>query len=170
MEEESAARLGEAGLSIRAPALVRSADVRYGGQDFTLQVALPSPLFGEADLSAVAERFAVEHRRRFGYVLDDAVVLVNLRVSAVGEAAEPHPPVPAGAGDALKGRREVFDRGSGRLASWSVYERRLLEPEREMEGPAVVEEPQSTHLVPAGDGFHADARGNLFLKIAAVGG
>src|SRR5215472_6994759 len=105
MEGEAISRLEKARLSTTKPVVQRWADVRYGGQEFTLQVALPARLAADADLEAVSKEFASEHLRRFGYVLDDAVVLVNLRVSAVGTPAEPRPAPAAQGGKALKGRR-----------------------------------------------------------------
>jgi N-methylhydantoinase A len=168
MEAEAVERLVEAGLSASAPSVRRWADVRYGGQDFTLRVELPERFTDDGAIAAVAAHFATEHRRRFGYVLDDAVRLVNLRVSAIGAVVEPRPPVVAGGGEARKGSREVFDRRSGRMTSWPVYERGRLTPGAELEGPAVIEEPQSTHLVQAGDTFHTDDSGNLHIKVGAI--
>jgi N-methylhydantoinase A len=165
MEAEAVRRLGEASLTGSPPSVQRWADVRYGGQDFTLQVSLPSRLGGDAELEAVAVEFTQEHRRRFGYSLDDEVVLVNLRVSAMAEAREPVPSPPPGGGKALKGWREVFDRDAGRMSRRPVYERGLLACDRDIEGPAVVEEPQSTHLVPGGARFGVDRTGNLVLAL-----
>jgi len=170
MEAEATSRVDRAGLSATKPAVRRWADLRYGGQDFTLQVALPPRLGGDGDMEAVSEQFASEHLRRFGYVLDAAVVLVNLRVSAVGTPAEPRPARASQGGEAMKGRRHIFDRASGRMSLWPVYERSLLRPHQVIEGAAVVEEPQSTHLVMASDSFHVDALGNLFVSVRAGGG
>ena len=169
MEAEAVARLGRRHLAEATPSLLRWADVRFGGQDFTLQVRLPARLAGKRDLEAVAARFTEEHRRRFGYVLDDEVVLVNLRVSALAEALEPASPPLLARGDALKGRRQVFDRAEGRMSRRPVYERTRLGTDREYQGPAIVEEPQSTHLVPAGCTFHLDELGNLHLSVGRVG-
>jgi N-methylhydantoinase A len=113
-------------------------ELRYRGQAFELPVA------GAENLR---ERFEAEHERAYGYRDDDAEVeLVTVRVT--GAVAGPE--IEAGeAPDAERGIREtVF----GETAVWRGV------PER-VEGPAIVELPESTLVVPPGWRGEAEANG-----------
>lgn len=126
--ERARAALGKRGRG-RMEALVR-----YRGQGGGLSVPLTKRL---------AAAFAREHQRRFGFVTDAGLEVVQLRVRC--EA----PPRALPALEPARGSRPEAERrpplGGTRLP---VYDRRKLS--RAVTGPAVVEEPTATTLVPPG--------------------
>ncbi|QCS41071.1 hydantoinase/oxoprolinase family protein [Natrinema versiforme] len=122
----------------------RAADCRYAGQSFELTV----PVDDEFDAATVAERFREAHERAYGYAMDESIEIVNLRATATIPGSEPtirH----EGAGDAVVGTREAHFPGTGddpREAT--VYDRDRLAPGAAVDGPAILEQAESTTVVP----------------------
>jgi N-methylhydantoinase A len=119
---------------------VRAAyDLRYAGQAFELTV----PGDERPDPDDLREAFDAAHEERYGYADPDAELeLVTVRVAAVLEPAE----LPAGedADAEERGSREaVFD---GERVDTKV----VRGVPAELEGPAIVELPESTVVVPPG--------------------
>ncbi|SNZ13078.1 N-methylhydantoinase A [Natronoarchaeum philippinense] len=120
----------------------RSADLRYAGQSFELEVEADEPV----DPAALAERFHEAHERTRGYRMDEAVELVTLRARAVVPGRE----LPIGyqsSADARRGEREVTFGADGPVST-PIYDRAGLDAGREIDGPAVVEQAESTTVVP----------------------
>ncbi|WP_129115722.1 hydantoinase/oxoprolinase family protein [Halegenticoccus tardaugens] len=135
----------------------RAADLRYVGQSFELTVSVGDGF----DPDSLSTRFHDAHESAYGYRMDDPVELVNLRATAVGE----RPPVDLtyrGEGDPEKGTREAFfDDG---FRETPVYDRDALpvgsgrgggdgssdDPAIDLSGPAILEQDESTTVVPPG--------------------
>ncbi|MDG5760765.1 hydantoinase/oxoprolinase family protein [Natronococcus sp. A-GB1] len=128
-----------------AARIERAADCRYAGQSFELTV----PVDDSVDLEAVTERFHAAHERAYGYRMDEAVEIVTLRASATVEGASPivrH----EGGGDARLGTREVYFPDTEGAQTTTVYGRDQLQPRTTVYGPAVLEQAESTTVVPPG--------------------
>jgi N-methylhydantoinase A len=137
----------------------RSADVRYRGQGYELNVP-----FG----SEMAAQFHDLHQRRYGFANETrALEVVNVRVRMVS-AAEAFTPVvqPLHEGDgshALIGMRQVYFDGS--FQDTRLYDRELLRPGDTFAGPAIVSEYSSTTVLPFGDVLRVDGLGNLVIEV-----
>ncbi len=134
----------------------RAADLRYVGQSFELTV----PVGDEFDAGAVAERFRDAHENAYGYTMDDPIELVNLRATAVVERESPSVSYRT-AGDAKKGSREVFFGDSFHEAP--VFDRVGLAEGQAVEGPAILEQNESTVVVPPAWSGTVQADGTLAL-------
>ncbi len=136
-------------------AVERSADVRYRGQSFELEVPAD-------DLDALPERFHAAHERRYGYRQDDEPVeVVQLRVAAT--RSSPRPALAEGPprDDGVTGRRRIVVEGVAVDAP--VLDRRRLGAGSELRGPAIVELDGATCLVAPGWAGGIDAAGTLVL-------
>jgi N-methylhydantoinase A len=129
-----------------ATTIERAADCRYDGQSFELTVSVD-----DFSPDAVADAFDAAHERAYGYTLSAPVELVNLRVTATIEGSPPaisHD----GGGDAVVGGREaVFptaDGDTGARVSATVYDRPKLAAGTTITGPAILEQAESTTVVP----------------------
>jgi N-methylhydantoinase A len=128
----------------------RWAEMRYVGQSFQVDVRLPDAAVEESDLDAMSAAFHDEHERIYSHADRSAPAeFVDLRLRVRGALAIPDPTAaePAGGGDALKTSRPM--RFQDRLhAGVSVYERALLDESQTIQGPAVIEQPDATIVVP----------------------
>jgi N-methylhydantoinase A len=158
---------GHDGLPI---SFVRTADMRYVGQEHTLTVVIPDDL-GTAGTAALKAEFDRAHLERFSHAdaAGDAEV-VTLRLSVIGGVPRPEwPTVPTGTAepeaDARIGIRPmVLEPAAGEI-SCPVYERSRLRAGNRIDGPAAVEEGTTTTLLRVGDTLIVDALGNLLLQI-----
>jgi N-methylhydantoinase A len=148
--------------------LARAFDMRYVGQNFELTVAPtsgPSPL----DATALRRAFLREHERVYGYAApDEPVQIVALRLSAFGDR-EPLPvPRLAAAGttdpkEARTGEREVYFEEARGFVATPVYRRERLRAGHRLEGPAIVEQMDSTTVIPVGHEALVDGQANLIV-------
>jgi N-methylhydantoinase A len=140
----------EAGEEVRG-----AADLRYAGQSFELLIPFD-------DAGGLADAFHAEHERRYGHADPDRPVeLVTLRAAAVRPGAAVR--LTAG-GDVERSRRTI--RWEGEDVDAEVLSGTGLPPGTNVEGPAIVEFPETTCLVPPGWSGTADEQGILRLELA----
>jgi N-methylhydantoinase A len=129
-----------------------AADLRYVGQSFELLIPFEDP--GE-----LAAAFHAEHERRYGHADPDRPVqLVTLRAAAVRPGA---PVRLAAAGEVTRARRMI--RWDGSEMDAMVLTGTGLAPGERVAGPAVIEFPETTCLVPPGWAGETDEQGVLTL-------
>ena len=135
-------------------------EMRYRGQAFEL--AVPGP--EDPDPADLAERFAAEHEREFGYRDDDAEIeLVNIRVGVVVAGPDPRP-VAAPAGRLERSRRRAMFGGE-----WLDAQILRGEPAagERAEGPCVFELPEATLVLPPGWRAEVDELGTIVARSEA---
>lgn len=168
-----------AGLVRRASAAVRDAsgappvrvaceaDVRYAGQGYDIAVPVPA---GPVDLLRLRHDFDAAYARRYGYALPgEAVDATTWRVTAYG----PEPQVTTQRSvtatgpveDAVTESRPVWFPETGGYVDTPVYRRDALAPGHRLAGPAVVEDPASTAVLPPGTTATVTADGALLVTV-----
>jgi N-methylhydantoinase A len=159
LEDAGRADLEREGTAPEDIDFVRQLDLRYVGQSFELTV--PASAREE-----VARRFHAEHDRAYGFAApDEPIELVSARVRAVGRIAKPALPVlETGALPAPRELRPVHFAEVGGFAETPVFDRYALPAAARFEGPAIVEEYDSTTVVHPGFAAETDAHGNLLLR------
>jgi N-methylhydantoinase A len=164
LEGRLVATFGEEGLAAGQVAFARAADMRYAGQEHTVRVPA-----GEGDaLDEIERRFHDLHEQLYTFRLSTPIEFVNFRVTGVGTVPKPELRRLAGGGEAAaasKGSRDVDFDALGRREA-QVFERALLGPGSELEGPAVVEEPAASTVVFPGQRLRVDDFGNLLIETA----
>lgn len=170
LEARARAELAAEGLSASGAQFARACDMRYAGQGYELRVSLdglPEPLDADA-LAALEERFHAQHAAVHGHSAKDTPVeIVSYRVRAsapmpkyapTAETAAPQGPAPRPHGS----RRLTL--GPGRTVEAALWRREELSAGWTGEGPAIVEQVDSTTIVPDGWSVRCDAWGNLVLE------
>jgi N-methylhydantoinase A len=150
-----AADLGAAGEDSETT-LEATYELRYRGQAFELPV--PGPL--EPDPAELMAGFAAEHEARYGYRdADAAIELVNIRLAARSPVAEVR--LPAATGDAERTSRRASFGGA-----WLEADvlRGLPGPGTHVDGPAVVELPETTLVLPPGWHAGVDETGTIVAE------
>jgi N-methylhydantoinase A len=169
LERQALSWLQSEAVPTDAQRLVRSADLRYAHQSFELTCPLPSGELTPSSLEQLVRAFHHEHQRLYTYDLPNASVeLVNLRVTALGVLPKLNTQdrdAPRGRlEDALSGVRQVyFDQLTG-FADTPCYVRQRLGPEMRFDGPAIVDQDDTTTLVYPGFRARIDTAGNLILE------
>jgi N-methylhydantoinase A len=145
----------------------RFLEVRYAGQDFSLQVAVDGPLSGGR--GSVEEAFHELHQRRFGYHKpDSALEIVNARLAATAPPAlRTLPAAPQCRRPALLGTRPVIFQEDA--IDCPVYWRESLPPGERIEGPAVIQEYASTTLLFPQDRAEVTGTRELLIRVGQTG-
>jgi N-methylhydantoinase A len=145
-------------------------DMRYQGQEHTVKI--PVSLTGASlDVRAVAEVFHATHEKRYTYRLPNPLQIVNFHL--VARALVPKPGLPKATitgrriGDAVIGSRQVDFDTDGTLEA-VTYNGSLLEPGMKLQGPAVIQEPAVTLVVPPGEQVSVDEYGNYHVELGRL--
>ena len=128
----------------------RQVAMRYQGQNYEQEVPVPSGPLAEDDLAHVYAEFGRLYEGFYGYRLDGVPIeLVRLQVVIAG-ARHSLPDLPAGGGGAEESAlRPVWFPERGFLET-AVVRRESLAPAAALDGPLIVEEMDSTVVVPPG--------------------
>jgi N-methylhydantoinase A len=149
-------------------AVVRYADMRYVGQEHSVKAEFPGGPVTDDAIARAAEAFRAAHEREYGFRLDSPVELVNFHVAGLLPVAKPALPTIDGIGAdlsrALRGHRRVDFAEQG-IHESPVYLREKLPADARLAGPAIVEEPATTIVVPPGDSARVDEYGNIHITI-----
>lgn len=146
----------------RATRFERAVDMRYAGQAYELRVVLDgaTPTQG-----ALADAFHTEHERIYGFRDEDATIDIGtVRLAAIGLS----PDLPETSFEPSDkpleslGTRAIFE--NGKWIDAAVYRRSALGPAHHFEGPAIVEQDDTTVIVLSGWSASVDAAGNLHLE------
>ena len=166
MEAEARAELAAEGLRGEAVA-VWKLSLRYFQQNYEQDVAFTRG----GGLAAALAQFHDRHASFYGYSFpDQPVELVHLRLSVyeIGHADAERAPIHLGACDAPAEMRERpgWDMRGARVR-FAVYRRTVLPTGACIDGPAIIEEADSTTLVPSGARLTVHESGNLIITEAA---
>jgi N-methylhydantoinase A len=164
LQRRARSELTASGADVATLTFAHAVDARYLGQNFEL----PVPIVLGGDLrEQIRTRFGEAHRLAYGYARDAAEIeLVTFRLRAVLAATRPRMRAAAsGSGEcAPRGRRPVFFDGSSRPVSCNIYDRIMLAPGHRVIGPAVIEQMDTTTIVPPDFAASVDLYGNLRLS------
>jgi len=144
---------------------VRSADMRYVGQNYELEIRLPEGDLDEVRWGELLERFESEHRRLYGFALaEEPVELINLRATASHPEQRPgwqaSAPRPAGESNS----RPIWFSAEGPVDT-PIAHRASLMRDTTYEGPLLIQEEDATTVVFPGDRVTVAAADVLVLTI-----
>jgi N-methylhydantoinase A len=164
----------DAGVALRDMQFIRSVDMRYAGQGFEISVGLPGGEYGPGHREEFRRAFEKEYQNIYQRLCPEIPIEgVNWRLVATG----PRPQVGAGtwwsreanSDAARKGRRPIFLPGKGRYEEVPVYDRYRLPVGIRIQGPAVVEERESTVVMNGPATAWVDPSGSLVVRLPKAG-
>lgn len=177
LERQALGQMARDGVDHGAVALTRSAEVRYARQSWELEVSVPPGVLDRTAIDLVRSDFHARHAQQYGYAMEhEELILVNAQVSAI--AALPKPPLGTADGthgsQASRAAAAATDDRHGERPTWlagrweraRIYDRGRLGPGAAIEGPAIVEQLDTTTFLGAGDTAVVDAFGNLIVTVA----
>ena len=147
-------------------------DARYVGQNFELAVPIADGVDLSAsdvpDTAALNRAFHEAHEQAYGYASDtDPVEIVNVRLSASARLHrfEDKPPVTGDAGEPqVRDTRSVYFDAENPVDT-RIYDRAEMRPGQFVEGPAILEQMDTTTPVYPGDVAEMTADGHLIITI-----
>ncbi|HVH73324.1 MAG TPA: hydantoinase/oxoprolinase family protein [Stellaceae bacterium] len=170
LEQAARERLDADGFPPERIEIRRSAALHYQGQSFELDVPMPEGGIDRRALAALEEGYGVEHERTYGHRAgaDEPVELVIVKLIGRGISEPPraalaaHAALPPGIVIAEPVRRAYFGPGKGWHEARVVGRADLRTP---LSGPCIVEEYDTTIVVPLGAEARLDAFGNVEIAL-----
>ena len=149
---------------------LRGADVRYRGQNWNVTVDFPG-VVDRAAVEGLVERFEAEHERLYGTRLEPGspVELRAVRLTAIGPPRGPLVSAGAAGWERPDGRRAADFGGELGRVETPVRSRGAIGSEP-VEGPMLIDEYDTTVVVPPGWTVRAHASGALVLDHVRVEG
>jgi N-methylhydantoinase A len=148
-------------------AIRRVVDLRYIGQGHELQLALPDGTLQNKDARRLRGQFETLYGSIYGVTMPDQdveFVTWSVTVSAPSDLPVAAKPVQKHAAPPPRSRRDVYEPALGRMTAFAVYQRGDLESGCELSGPALIEEGQTTTVVPASFTLNVDGAGYLVME------
>jgi N-methylhydantoinase A len=166
LEEKMRAIFSGEGMTAQNLIFARSADMRYMGQEHTVNVPIANGELEEMQRGQIEDKFHELHEQLYTFRQESPIEIVNLHLTGFGPVRKPELQKIAANTDtqqALKGTRQVNfdDLGSHETR---IYERERLGAGAELEGPAVIEEAAASTLVLPRQKLYVDDFGNLIIN------
>ena len=161
------ARMREEGVSEADVRVAYAADMRYVGQAYELEVSVTAPVT-PARVAEVVAAFHGVHERVYGYArTQQPVEFVNFRAVHTYPLPQPSIRPSVGAGPARDtvapaplGERRAYFAPHGFVAT-AIHDRSRLPPGARVDGPAIVEQADTTTVIPPGYRAIVDTSSNL---------
>ena len=149
--------------------LERRIDACYRGQGHTIEVDLPSELSMADAVTEARRRFIARYADLYGASdREDEIEVTALRVTAVTET----PPIVFPKRETVNGsppeERQAYFPESGGFTTTEVHRRSDLSPGQVIEGPAIIEDAESTIVVPPGDRVTTDHSNHMLAEVGAA--
>ena len=152
-----------------------SVDLRYVRQYHEVNLAISAKDLMQESLDTIAGRFHKQHNALFGYSLEDeatAVELINLRLICIGKTQKPvfqeEEYDGADASKGLKSRRRIFLPLQKKQKEINVYDGLRLKFGNCIDGPAIVEQVNTTTLVTPEYNLMVDRYGSYTMYVKEI--
>jgi len=159
---EGKRQLAESGVPIDKTSIIHSADMAYAGQIHSLRVVVDT----EWSAARLEQAFNDAYREKFGNTLEGMpAVVVNIRTTVIGTRTGSAMPNTA---SFLQGQPVASARRPVYFGAWHdtpIYQRSALGPGMSFNGPAIVEQTDTTVVIEPDMKASVDERGNLLVKV-----
>ncbi|HUG37234.1 MAG TPA: hydantoinase/oxoprolinase family protein, partial [Candidatus Limnocylindrales bacterium] len=181
MEAEGRAVLRRAGLADSEMTIRRSAEMHYVGQGHEVEGEVPAGPLTAASLAPITAGFEAAYRALYSRTpLGVAIEALNWRVVVTGPAPalamanersrDTRASGGAAAAPTTKGTRQAYFPEAPGYLDTPVYDRYALRPGATFEGPAIIEERESTTVIGPGARVTVDAALTVIAEPAAAEG
>jgi N-methylhydantoinase A len=149
--------------------IIRTADMRYVGQNFEIHTPMPSGELNESTLKQLVDNFHAEHEKWYGHkMIGQPVELVNVRVNALCVKEKPRfSEIEKGTDTvkALKGKRKILFHEKKDFIECPVFDREKLRCGMAVDGPAIIEEMASVTVLLERDKAQIDEYGDIIVEV-----
>lgn len=146
-----------------------SLDMRYVGQGYDVNAVLPSSRSDSDVTTVLREAFERSYRKLYGRTFSAVPLeVMNFRMTASANRKVVDLPTAAGdasEGDGRIGKRRAFCTRTRSWKEFSVHRRDSISPDVHFQGPAIVEENESTTIIHSEAYAHVDVHGSLIIEL-----
>jgi N-methylhydantoinase A len=153
---------------------IYSLDMRYVKQYHEVNVEMTHDELEKGNIVSVVSRFHPEHNRLYGYSLEEVgtpIELINLRLTSIGKTSKPkfrkEKYDKLDPSKALKNKRKVYLPLKGAFEEVPVYDGHKLRYGNRIEGPAVIEQLNTTTIVTPEYNILCDKYGSYTMYLKA---
>ncbi|WP_394972642.1 hydantoinase/oxoprolinase family protein [uncultured Croceitalea sp.] len=168
MTNDGYAFLEQSGIAKKDAIVNRVVEMRYAGQGHEITIELPEGELNESCIAEIEKRFIKEYEFRYNRSIEGmAMEMVTWRVVVQGPTPEMKVKqfsTGVAAEDAYKGTRKVYFEETGYL-DCPVYDRYALKPHEKFDGPAIIEETESTTVVGVNSSVQVDNDKNIIIDL-----
>ncbi len=150
---------------------IRTAYMRYVGQGHEIQVSIPARALTASDVIDIKAAYDTSYSELYGRTIperDIEILSWSVVVSAETQVPKVEKPKPSVAPANSSGSRSVFEPAKLGHTEFTTFWRPQLKSGSELQGPAFVEEPQTTTFITAGFAGRLDQHLNLVLERSAT--
>ena len=161
--------LNKEGMDESKVVVTKSLDMRYIGQEHTVEVTVPFDELNENNIIEIIKSFHENHERLYTYTLpENGTEIVNIKVKVLGKIEKPKmSEEKVEVGEKNLGKRSVFFEESG-WQEVDVYAKDYLDSADRVSGPAIIEEQTSSTVINNGDVLTKDSYGNMIIEIGGL--
>ena len=146
--------------------VLRTADMRYVGQGYELAVPVPSGRLAEASVDALRDAFNAAYAQRYGYCSPaEPIEVTTWKLTASGAGPSVSLPRRARGSAEPRSRRGAYFPETGGWTETPIYDRETLGAGAVLKGPAIVEERESTTVLPPRTKATVDDYGSLIVDL-----
>jgi N-methylhydantoinase A len=155
LEERALEEMKEEGLSTVGVEVFHSIDVKYGGQIHELTVPIPLKQWTQEEVSQEIKRIFMEkyemiYGKGAAYT-KGGVEIVALNVDIIGRlpkvSFQIEEPAAGDGTEAIKTYREAYFKDAKGFVTTPIYDMRLIRQDHRIQGPAIIESPQTTVVI-----------------------
>jgi N-methylhydantoinase A len=168
LEADALAQLTQEGFAEEDIELTRIAEMKFSLQIHVLEVTVPGGTLTEAQMTEQQERFVARYEQTFGEgsaFPGAGTQIGTCRVVGRGRVRTPELPEIAAAGIEPASQREVYWRELGGKHATDIYRGEDLGAGSEVAGPAIIELPVTTVVLPPGANAKVDSLGNIIIDV-----
>ena len=171
LEAKGRELLGGAGVGTAELTTRIACAMRYVGQGHEIEIPVLLTLLEGGRGDEIAAGFESEYRALYGRTERVPIEMTSWRVAVSGPVPDVVPRLPVGqihdGNSAQRGVRQVHFADAAGFVATPVFDRYSLAPGWQTAGPAVIEERESTVIVPPGATARIDKHLNLILELHA---
>jgi len=168
LESDGRDFLAKSGIQDADVTVVRQSDMRYLGQGFEIKVSVSNEILSENTIAEIEENFSDVYKTLYSRTIDDVPIeSVTWRVLTKGPSPEIRlqQVFDDNGQNALKGHRIVRFAELDCAVECPVYSRYGLTIGDKMNGPAIIEEKESTFVIGPNSSFFVDEQMNIVVDM-----
>ena len=173
LKEEAVSKVLELGFEKEKIRVLHTIDMRYVGQSHEISLQVPAEIVENMNgdsIRALERMFHGQHQSLFGHSSPDAAVeFFTLSVSAIGPTDKGRMfEIEKGTAiseQAKKGTRRVYFKEFNGYEDCSTFDRLRLKANNVISGPAIIEQMDTTIVIPPNQVAKVDQYGNIVIEI-----